>query len=538
MHKILSVLFFFFIIPQQLMSQVSPEEGSLLNYRRVGFSFSVKDVIGKYKIEIAKGNYNTEDSFKKNIIQSVYTKTNRIIAEVPAFGSDYTWRIIYLLPKKSAFAGVLHHFSTGYIPGIDTCKIRLRIIKQAVKFKNDFVFVDGSNALYDMKGNPVWYIPVQDRKLKGNVLVRDLKISPQGTITFLLNQHAYEVNYNGDTLWRGPDNGMVNGEDSERYHHELTRLSNGHYMILGTEHVSWDHKVIHSADSTTSFEFDDQVKPDNDIQNTKKTPFGTIIEYDEKGNVVWSWKSSKYFMGSDIVNYRPEGKAKVIDVHENAFYFDEQNQYIYVSFRNISRILKIKYPDGNIISSYGEIFRPDTPAIGNGLFCEQHGIRRSKDGYLYLYNNNACNDDKSLPTVVIMKEPDSEKGNLVKVWEYECNIDGINVSPLMKKAFEQRKLLAKKNMVRKSWKGTLLHVTSGGNVIEMPDHSLFVCMNTQYSKIFIVNRDKKILWSAVPEKWNPGNNEWYITYDQYRASIVTPKELDNLIWNAEQKNNK
>ncbi len=40
----------------------------------------------------------------------------------------------------------------------------------------------------------------------------------------------------------------------------------------------------------------------------------------------------------------------------------------------------------------------------------------------------------------------------------------------------------------------------GGNVIELPDGSLFSCMGGSYSKVFIVNMNKEILWSALPEK--------------------------------------
>jgi len=529
--RVASLLFLFLFSAHELSAQILPKEWSKLHYRIIGFSYPLNDVVVKYKIEIAAGNFSNEDSFKKNIIKSVYSKSNKVIAEVPYFGVDYTWQAVYTLKKSVIKKSNLYHFSTLYTPEIDSCNVRLRIIKPAVKYRDNYVFVDGNNALYDMKGNPVWYFPFPGKEEQGNVLARDLKTTPQGTITFLHTQHIFEINYNGDTLWKGPDNGQVSGGDSERYHHEFTRLANGHYMVLGTEHVHWDHPFI-PEDSSFSMIEDEKIKYDSNISAKKKTPFGTLIEYDEKGNVVWSWKSSKYFMGSDLLYYRPEGKVKVIDVHENAFYFDEHECAIYISFRNISRVLKISYPEGNVMNTYGEIFRPSVPAIGNGMFCAQHACRKSKEGYLYLYNNNACNDDKSLPTVIMMKESPSGNDSLIKIWEYECSIDGINLNPLTRKAREKRAMMVRKKMNDKSWKATLLHYTSGGNVIELPDRSLFVCMNAQYSKLFIVSHDKKILWSATPEKLNPGNNEWYISSQLYKASIITRKQLERLIWNT------
>ena len=71
--------------------------------------------------------------------------------------------------------------------------------------------------------------------------------------------------------------------------------------------------------------------------------------------------------------------------------------------------------------------------------------------------------------------------------------------------------------------------------MELPDNSMFVCMGSQFSKVFIVNMDKKILWSAASEKWNAGNNKWECI-PQYRASMITTrKEMEQLIWNAEMK---
>ncbi len=522
-----------FMLPQLLAGQTIPKEGSELNFRRVGFSFPIAGTVTKYKIEIASKAWDREDSFKKNIIKTVYSTSGRAIAEVPYFDKEYTWQVTYTYKNATMTKSPLHHFRTGYNSSIDTAKnLRLRILDTAKKYRDNYVFVDGNNVLYDMKGNPVWYLPYNEKNGQEFPMVRDLKISPQGTLTYLINQHAIEESYNGDTLWKGPNNGEVSGEDSERYHHEFTRLTNGHYMVLGVEHVLWDHKIT-PVDTGFAMTEDDKVKTDTSTSGTtKKTPFGTIIEYDEQGHVVWSWKSSTYMMGSDVVNYRPEGKAKVIDVHENAFYFDERDSVIYISFRNLSRILKIKYPEGTVINTYGEIFKPGKAPAGNGLFSYQHGIKKSKNGYLYLYNNNPTEDSLAKPTIVLLKESASGKDSLTKIWEYECNIAGIRFNELYRKAREKRQEKAQKKMAPQLWKGTMFRVTTGGSVTELPNKDLFVCMNSQYSKLFIVNRDKKILWSATPELYNRVNSEWYLNVHLYRACLVTPKELDKLIYNS------
>ena len=492
--------------PVKLYAQVSPAEGSKLHYRIIKF-YDYRVAAGAtFTFEIASGNYNTEDSFKKNIIVSRSGNENKIIAEVPSFGAQYTWRAV---SSSGNAKSELHHLCTGMIPNVDTNVSRLRILKNSEQYKDAYVFIDGKRTLYNMQGQPVWYLPAlpgfNKEKLRD---LRDLKLSPRGTKTFLLDQQAYEIDYDGDILWKGPNTGVVSGKRAEHYHHEFTRLANGHYMVLGEEHALW--KLPPSKDSSVLH--DDKVVWDK----TKKTidqkiDFGTLIEYDEKGNVVWSWKSSAYFKTSDLANRKTPKGLYDIDTHENSFFFDEKAKVIYVSFRNISRVVKIRYPDGKVLNTYGNIYKPGKAFNENGLFCYQHSCRRSQKGYLYLYDNNSCNPDAS-PKILMIKEPASDKDKPKTVWEYECN-----------------------NEVKSDKKQTGDKYTTGGNVVELPDNSLFVSMCSGYSELFIVNMDKKILWSAMPEKWNPDENRWEGT-TQYRASIInTRKDLEGLLWNSGKK---
>ncbi len=495
------------------MSQILPKENSILNYRIIGFSFAPVPGVSKYKIEVALGNFFSPDSFKRNIIYSSYCKNNKIIAEVPSFGKQYTWRIICKdnTSGDSKIEG-LHHFSTSIISDVDTAVTRLRVLQQALKYEDAYVFLDGNRALYDMHGQPVWYLPDIDGHITEKSRLRDMKCTSRGTITFLYEEiGAYEIDYNGHILWKAPNNGSVSGGNSESYHHEFTRLDNGHYMILGIEPEVWNQHLPSATDSSFMIFHDDKVKRDTTGGVKYVTmPFGTIIEYDEKGNVVWSWKSSDYFKRSDIYYHYSHGKPEIA-AHENSLYFDERAGVIYVGFRNISRILKVKYPEGTVLSAYGEVYKPEGKEEGNGLFCRQHSVRHSEDGYLYLYNNNSCVHGESMPRVLKLEEP-AGNGPLKKIWEYECTVEGV--------IGEQQ---------------PSYQFPVGGNVLELPGHSLFVNMSGAYSKVFILSKDKKILWSAIPEKWDATDKKWKMVY-QYRAGIITNrKDLEKLVWNIEAK---
>ena len=112
----------------------------------------------------------------------------------------------------------------------------------------------------------------------------------------------------------------------------------------------------------------------------------------------------------------------------------------------------------------------------------------------------------------MIKEPVSDKEKLKAIWGYECNDE-----------------------MRSEKKQTSDRYTTGGNVLELADNSLFVSMCSGYSELFIVNIDKKILWSAVPEKWNLDEKMWEGT-TQYRASVInTRKDLEKLIWRVGKK---
>ncbi|MCW3121570.1 MAG: hypothetical protein JWQ38_1062 [Flavipsychrobacter sp.] len=535
LFKKLTAFLLTLIIPACVFSQVLPKEGRKLHYRIIGFATGKIVNAEKYDLEIASGYYNSEDSFSQNIIITQSGKESNMIAEVPSFNTSYTWRISHTAKNKMT-PGVLHHLSTGTIQDVDTNIVRFRVIQPAAKYNDAFVFLDANKALYDMNGHAVWYLPDVFGKLKNNQQLVDLKMTSQGTISFMLNNDAYEMNYDGDILWKAPNNGIVSGDTVEHYHHEFTRLGNGHYMILSSENVVWklDDGSDNVEDSSLPLAVRNKMKADS---NLLKSHFGTVIEYDGKGNVVWSWRSSPYFMASDIKYFNARVNRKLIDVHQNSFYFDEQHKYIYVGFKNISRVLKVSYPQGKVVASYGETFRKGIMPQGNGLFYNQHAAKISHDGYLYLYNNNNAGSDSIMPTIIMMKEPTSPKDGLKKVWEYTCNIEGIENNPLFLKMKRDRENTKEQHPEIYAKMRSRPHPTSGGNVIELPDHSFFVSMNNEFSKVFIVDRDKKTLWSAVAEKWNAGERQWSIML-QYRASIITDRsKLEQMIWHTGKTTN-
>jgi hypothetical protein len=474
------------LLPLSLLAQIYPKEGAELNYRIVGFRFAPKPSANSYTLEVASGTQTSDAGFDKSIIKSLKTTTSKLVVELPSFGAAYTWRIVYKHAGGRTQTSPLHHFTVGSIPETDTNRFRLSVTTAARTYKDGFVFLDGNKVLYNMKGEPVWYLP----QVEGRVLApRDLKLTTYGTITLLEG-----VNYDGHVLWKAPNNGRVNGMDREYYHHEFTRLSNGHYMVLGNEmlHCSMN------GDSTFVIDFNDKL-------SNPRSFFATLIEYDNDGAPLWVWRSSKYFSTSDLVHYKSPQHSVMVDLHENSFYFDEAEHSIYLSTKYLNRIVKIKYPEGTVTATYGRIFTDGSTDLNNEKYCAQHSVRKAKDGGILLFNNNVCLPGKYPTVEKLVKMP--KDGGLKKVWEYTCSSDVSNPSEF----------------------------PSGGNVLELPDSSIFVSTAAPDSRVFIVNTNKEIQWSATAEMWNDGMQKWQPA-GQYRASFVASEnELEKLIWNSGTK---
>jgi hypothetical protein len=58
-------------------------------------------------------------------------------------------------------------------------------------------------------------------------------------------------------------------------------------------------------------------------------------------------------------------------------------------------------------------------------------------------------------------------------------------------------------------------------------------MGNHYTKMFIVTRNKKVLWSALPERHIETDNIWF-PVKQYKTNIINRKNFEKLIWMAEK----
>lgn len=465
-------------------SQIMPAEGSKLNYILAQFSIPRKQS-SAYEFRIAKGIYSSEKAFSKNISIVKSDSTHKTSVQLPAYGSGYTWQVSWRSQNKIYKTG-LYHFYTDTSSYTDTSKYRLRVIENTYADSTLLFFLDYSRVLYNMNGIPVWFLPNIPNCVDSNTVVRDLKATHLGTITFLTDKGAYEINYDGDVLWSAPVS--ENKVDNEgKYHHEFTRLKNGNYMLMAYASAYYRLPQLDSAKLKQL----SNVETKNG-ENYVKVDIGSLVEYNSKKELVWSWKAKDHIKIEDFLYSFDRGNGELnISTHMNAFYFDEEKQSIYVGFKDMDQFIQLKYPDGNILSKYGS----GSDAQGNGFFKGQHSINRNKEGDLYVFNNNMDRNIKSISSVIILKEPLSTKDPLEKIWEFRCDID-TNVA-----SFSGR----------------------GGNVVELKDQAMLVCMGIM-PRIFIVNKHKQVLFNAVTEY---KDKDYWQSFSQYRTSPAYFEKLLN-----------
>ncbi len=409
MYKIVTSFILFLVISCHLSAQISPKEGSSLNYRLIGFSITQDAPGSKCSIEIAAGNIYNEDSFRKCIISSVACNKNRVISEVPDFGRQYTWRAVFTTTGSIKTTSRLYHFSTGTSIDVDTNNTRLRIIEEAKKNKGAYVFLVGTRALYDMNGKPVWFLSNIEGEPVGSLRISDLKLTPQGTITFMSdrkNGTIYEINYDGDVLWKARGKNMLSDEN---YHHEFTRLANGHYITLGNDIVLWQLPTPIDSALRNRSDIKDKIVKGSNNEFYQKIYLATVIEYDRKGNVIWRWRSSQYFKQGTDVFYKTNsnGVYQIDDPHLNSFYFDEKENALYLGFRDISRVLKVAYPGGQVLSTYGNPYaHGEKDTAKDPLLLAT--LLQAFPEWLHIHvQQQYSSHHGSLPKITIIKDPAS-----------------------------------------------------------------------------------------------------------------------------------
>lgn len=500
-------------------AQVIPEPGAQLNYTQIMFEHPQVTGAGQYMLEVT---VETDTGFKHPMVKQKDSST-AFMASGLEFGKKYVWRYAAIYSGKQPDWNGPYGFEILNDKAVDKNLFRVRVVENDVKLSSGgLIAIDAARNIVDRKGNCVWFLPADTAERTGvnrfTPAINDMRVTPAGTITLLNGANAEEIDLNARILWQAPPCTGGSGKSNINapllgYNHCFKKLQSGNYMVIGWENNYIPSPVINGAN----------INAGTSGAKTMVT-HETLKEFDRNGNLVWDWGSEKYISEDELrklVISVPE--AGVLNTtpggHLNAFDVDEKNGFVYASFRNLSRVIKIDKKTCEVVYAWGPGTEYGGVKNSDGPFLKQHETKLLKDGSVAVFSNGILhngpigaavgiapgngNPPKGMPvgvmpgpgggagpfseadirdlsdpsSVVIFNEPpDTLHSQLV--WKFDCRMD-----PVRNKS------------------------ARGGSIDEMKNGNLLICMGT-INRVFEVTRSKKVVWSALVEKrtdttWGP-----------------------------------
>ncbi len=499
MYIRISNLFLLLLCTICACAQILPAPGSKLNYNQIMFEYDKVPGASVYQVQVAVDEGGS--SFKNCVAVQKDSATATMISGL-AFGKKYKWRYTGIKAGKKPEWHGPYDFEIVADTFISKNIFSLKIIKKDTSNRG-LIIMDGTHTIVDRNGNLVWYLTNVDwipttktrRVTEGNLTkvhndvtvgpnISDLRVTDAGTITYLKDSVAAECALNGNTLWRAPNDGQVNSYGSESYNHDFKRLANGHYMVLGNE--LW-RKLPAYAD-TEAIDKKFVLRTTFNGAEYVSTEYGTVIEYDKTGKVVWSWRSSTY-LDKDILKPASEMPYYMFTSkpHINAFSTDQKNEFVYVGFRDICRIVKVEKSSGKVVDSWGMQF-PTGEARHRVELHGQHDANILPDDNIAVFNNNDYQRLDSFANVIIISQQPADSGKVI--WRFDCD-------------FDIRERTMKRN---------------GGNVDQLKNGNYLVCMGNQ-DRIFEVTKSKQVVWLGEIKQNQPEAVTY--THRLYRAHYVS-----------------
>lgn len=385
---------------------IIPRDSAVLTYTNVAFEFPPIAKAEYYRLQFKKAG-------QTEYFHTQYDSTHVSFCSFFEFGEAYEWKYTAYDAKSFVlFDSQIFHFSVSGNRAYDT--VFYGGLRRGDYSGKGFIVVDQSKNVIDINGHEVWRIPqLKNFPPMNHINMRDLRMTKSGTFTAIIaNSNAIEFDRDGNVLWTAPESWLGKESGLENYHHDFRKLNKGTYMVMSQKeadvYIDTTNKYINDALKV------EMRNPEKGNLNYREA-FGTIIEYSEKGEVVWTW-SSKDFLSARIYDgWNP------MPAHSNAFYFDEINNHLYYGFRNINSIIKVEYPSGKVLASFGAKLSNNHKVMAENTFALQHSVELRKNGDLLIFNNDSADIEQVQSSLLILNEQLTKQDKIVK--QISCAID-------------------------------------------------------------------------------------------------------------------
>lgn len=439
----------FLNITLSLFGQILPKEHEILNYNQIMFSTEPKEGTFLYQFTICEDFDNLpKDNFEDKKKRVVIDSTQATLISNFKFGKAYKWKVDYLDKNNSAVAtSAVRTFSIMHNDYNDEQKFKLKqTYNDKTSYKEGIIWCDLYHVAIDRAGKVVWQFPLINKGLERGRAMRDLHLYPNGNLTFITDTNIYYISKDLEVLWCLQDKNRQLLKRFANYHHSFKRLDNGNFIVLQAKRYMF--KPL-NGDTASAIKFDDDY----------------VVEYNPKGEIVWKWVTSEHFNLNLIKELAAIKNTKIISIHLNSLSVDETGNFIYLGYRDLSRIIKVDKKTKKIVAQYGQKLTPnDTLVNESHLFRRQHDVRILPNNEFTLFNNNET-DSGLISSALRLKIPNSKKDTLTPIWEFKLNFDTLT-------------------------NGRSLRLGS----VELLDNGNYLICTGENGRILEVTHDKKPVW--------------------------------------------
>lgn len=443
----ISCFLFFCCLKLYVFSQLLPVHGSILNYNQVLFQTEpVKNSL-YYEFVISEDFYfEKKDSFSNKTVVKKIDSTNVTILDDLRFGAAYKWKVLAYdnVGKICNESGI---FTFSIMP-CDYCDSKKYVVLQNYnepeKYSSGIIWCDLYHCAVDRNGKVVWQFPIISKGIEKGRALRDLHMYPTGDLTFITDTNIFCIDKDLIVKWKINNSNEQLYKHYANYHHCFKKLQNNHFMVLKARPFF----IALSSDTTNKIRFDDDY----------------LVEYDENGKVVWSWYTSDHFNLDLIKQLALKTNKNSVSLHLNSFSIDSVGKYIYLSFRDLNRIIKIERRTKKIVAEYGrKLSELDTMVFETNLFSKQHDVRVIGSNEITLFNNNSI-DSNYISSALRIKLPSTKAESYSVQWEFKLNFDSLTNGKADRLGSVE--LLSNGNyLICTGENGRLLEVTNENNVV-------------------------------------------------------------------------
>ena len=471
LRKISAIFFFMASFVLSGFGQFLPKDGAKLNYNQIYFEYPYNEKAVSYTLYLGIDSTKDKTNFISCLYNKYFDKTPATRVSKLPLGRNYKWYIETVLNSGEKEKSDIHYFSILNTTYSDTSLYK-RKINYKSKNTEGVIWCDFSHCAYDRDGNIVWFMPNENVEYKESTRVRDIRFQKDGTVTFIKNPGALHTTLEIEPIWQAPLEGKEFDKFKNGYHHCFEKLSNGNYMALAYDYVELE-------------------KTDKSDTLTNRVELVNLIEFNKEGEIVWIWEMREHFPLDILAIPKGEDGRAIINAHCNAFSIDKENKFIYIGFRDISRVIKIEKETKKIIAAYGKkLNTADSLVFETDLFSFPHDAKILDNDQIMILNNNEFVASK-ISSIEVFEQPKYKGDRIKSKFSFKFNFDSLTSGKSLK----------------------------FGNV-KILDNGNYLINEGSINRIVEINKNKKVLWDMMLYKFDIERKKWTIA-ETYRIDYST-----------------